>query len=77
MKRWSATCAQSSALPKAAKASPAQLSWMAEPCKAVAKAGCVQRYDGYKRRKGSKVHMAVDTLGHLIALTVTPADEQA
>ena len=33
-------------------------------------------YDGYKRRKGSKVHMAVDTLGHLIALTVTPADEQ-
>ena len=33
-------------------------------------------YDGYKRRKGSKVHMAVDTLGHLIALTVTPANEQ-
>jgi len=26
-----------------------------------------------KRRKGSKVHIAVDTLGHLIALTVTPA----
>ena len=33
-------------------------------------------YDGYKRRKGSKVHMAVDTLGHLIDLTVTPANEQ-
>lgn len=33
-------------------------------------------YDGYKRRKGSKVHMAVDTLGHLIELTVTPANEQ-
>lgn len=33
-------------------------------------------YDGYKRRKGSKVHMAVDTLGNLIDLTVTPADEQ-
>ena len=33
-------------------------------------------YDGYKRRKGSKVHMAVDTLGHLLTLTVTPADEQ-
>jgi transposase len=33
-------------------------------------------YDGYKRRKGSKVHMAVDTLGQLVALTVTPADEQ-
>jgi len=33
-------------------------------------------YDGYKRRKGSKVHMAVDTLGRLLALHVTPADEQ-
>lgn len=33
-------------------------------------------YDGHKRRKGSKVHMAVDTLGHLIALKVTAANEQ-
>lgn len=33
-------------------------------------------YDGYKRRRGSKVHMAVDTLGHLLALVVTPANEQ-
>jgi transposase len=33
-------------------------------------------YDGYKRMKGSKVHMAVDTLGHLLALHVTPANEQ-
>lgn len=33
-------------------------------------------YDGHKRRKGSKVHLAVDTLGHLLALRVTPADEQ-
>jgi len=33
-------------------------------------------YDGAKRRKGSKVHMAVDTLGHLLALRVTAADEQ-
>jgi transposase len=29
-----------------------------------------------KRRKGSKVHVAVDTLGHLLALKVTAADEQ-
>lgn len=29
-------------------------------------------YSGHKRRKGSKVHAAVDTLGHLLALTVTP-----
>ena len=33
-------------------------------------------YDGAKRRKGGKVHMAVDTLGHLLALVVTPANEQ-
>jgi transposase len=33
-------------------------------------------YDGAKRRKGSKVHAAVDTLGLLLALHVTPADEQ-
>ena len=33
-------------------------------------------YDGYKRTKGSKIHAAVDTLGHLLALRVTPANEQ-
>lgn len=32
-------------------------------------------YDGAKKRKGSKVHVAVDTLGHLLALHVTPANE--
>ncbi|WP_343894181.1 IS5 family transposase [Craurococcus roseus] len=30
-------------------------------------------YDSAKRKKGSKVHIAVDTLGHLLALHVTPA----
>jgi transposase len=33
-------------------------------------------YDGAKKRKGSKVHAAVDTLGHLLALKVTAANEQ-
>lgn len=33
-------------------------------------------WDGYKRRKGSKVHLAVDTLGQLLAAIVTPANEQ-
>lgn len=33
-------------------------------------------FDGHKKRKGSKVHVAVDTLGHLLALKVTPANEQ-
>ena len=33
-------------------------------------------YDGYKRRKGSKIHLAVDTLGELWAVVVTPANAQ-
>ena len=38
--------------------------------------GASAGYDGAKRRKGSKVHAAVDTLGHLLALRVTPANAQ-
>jgi transposase len=33
-------------------------------------------FDGHKKRKGSKVHAAVDTLGHLLALKVTAANAQ-
>ena len=33
-------------------------------------------YDGAKRKKGTKVHVAVDTLGHLLALHISPANEQ-
>jgi transposase len=33
-------------------------------------------YDGYKKKNGSKVHIAVDTLGCLLAIVVTPANEQ-
>ncbi len=33
-------------------------------------------YEGAKRKKGSKVHAAVDTLGHLLVLRVTSATEQ-
>ena len=32
--------------------------------------------EGAKRRRGSKVHIAVDTLGQLVALRVTAATEQ-
>jgi transposase len=38
--------------------------------------GARSSYDGAKRRKGSKTHIAVDTLGHLLALIVTAASEQ-
>lgn len=38
--------------------------------------GARASYDGHKRKKGSKLHMVVDTLGQLLTLTVTPAGEQ-
>jgi transposase len=42
----------------------------------VPESGARAGYDGHKRKKGSKVHVAVDTLGHLLAVTITPANEQ-
>jgi transposase len=33
-------------------------------------------FDGAKKRKGTNVHLAVDTLGHLLAVLTTPAHEQ-
>lgn len=33
-------------------------------------------WDGAKRKKGTKIHLAVDTLGHLLAIHVTPANAQ-
>ena len=37
--------------------------------------GARAAWHGYKRTRGSKIHLAVDTLGHLLALHVTPANE--
>ena len=33
-------------------------------------------YDGHKKKNGSKIHIAVDSLGYLLGLVVTPANEQ-
>jgi transposase len=33
-------------------------------------------FDGHKMRNGSKIHIAVDTLGHLLALRVTSGKDQ-
>ncbi|MVN89491.1 IS5 family transposase [Deinococcus sp. HMF7620] len=33
-------------------------------------------FDGAKKRRGTKVHLAVDTLGHVLAVLTTPANEQ-
>ena len=43
---------------------------MQSTCESGPRAG----YDGYKRKRGSKVHIAVDTLGHLLAVHVIPAN---
>lgn len=33
-------------------------------------------YDGHKKTRGSMLHAAVDTLGHLLALRMTPTNDQ-
>jgi transposase len=38
--------------------------------------GAAAGYDGAKKRKGRKLHLAVDTLGHLLAAHVTAANQQ-
>jgi len=48
----------------------------ARTLQSTAESGARAGWDGQKRRKGSKVPAAVDTLGHLLALLVTPANEQ-
>lgn len=58
------------------KASPSAAILDARTIQSTPESGPRAGYDGHKKRNGSKVHAAVDTLGHLLALTVTPANEQ-
>lgn len=48
----------------------------ARTVQSTSESGAHAGYDGHKRRKGAKVHVAVDTLGQLLAMVVTPANEQ-
>jgi transposase len=48
----------------------------ARTVQSTAESGKRAGYDGHKRRKGSKTHLAVDTLGLLLAVHVTPANVQ-
>ena len=75
-RRSSTTSAPSSASPTAGDPEPTAAIFDSRTLQSTPESGGRAGYDGYKRRKGSKVHMAVDTLGHLLALHVTPADEQ-
>ena len=55
---------------------PTAVIWDGRTMQSTPESGERAGYDGYKRKQGSKVHVAVDTLGHLLALKVTPANEQ-
>jgi transposase len=65
-----------SRLAKGRKAQPTAAIMDGRTLQSSPESGARAGYDGYKRRKGSKVHIAVDTLGHVLALTVTAADQQ-
>ena len=58
------------------KARPSAAIFDSQTLQSTPESGARAGYDGAKRKKGSKVHVAVDTLGHLLALHVTPANEQ-
>src|SRR4051812_18984646 len=58
------------------KAQPSAAIFDSRTMQSSPESGARAGYDGAKRKKGSKVHMAVDTLGHLLALHVTAANEQ-
>jgi len=58
------------------KAEPSAAIFDSRTVQSTPESGARAGYDGAKKRKGSKVHMAVDTLGHLLTLCVTPANEQ-
>lgn len=63
-------------LAKGRKEQPTAAIFDSRTLQSTPESGARAGYDGHKRRKGSKTHIAVDTLGHLLALYVTPADTQ-
>jgi hypothetical protein len=56
------------------KADPSAVIVDSRTLQSTPESGARAGFDGHKKRKGSKVHAVVDTLGHLLA--VTPANEQ-
>jgi transposase len=58
------------------KAKPSAVLFDARTLQSSVESGNRAGYDGHKKKNGGKVHLAVDTLGHLIAAHVTPANER-
>ena len=54
---------------------PSAVVFDARVMQSTSESGARAGYSGHKRRKGSKTHAAVDTLGLLLDLVVTPANE--
>ena len=63
-------------LNEARTAEPSALIFDSRTLQSTPESGHRASYDRAKRRKGSKVHLAVDTLGHLLAAVLLPANEQ-
>jgi transposase len=63
-------------LAKGRKETPSAVIFDSRTLQSTVESGGRAGYDGAKRKKGSKTHVAVDTLGHLLALHITPANEQ-
>lgn len=57
------------------KATPSAAIYDSRTLASTPESGARAGFNGHKKIKGSKVHAAVDTLGHLLALTVTPANQ--
>jgi transposase len=58
------------------QAQPSAVVLDARTLQSTPESGARAGYDGHKRKRGSKTHVAVDTLGHLLAMVVTPANAQ-
>jgi transposase len=69
------TCGNSSGSPPGGTPAPSAVILDARTIQSTPTSGARAGYDGHKRKNGSKVHMAVDTLGHLLALRVSPASD--
>ena len=57
------------------EAEPSAAVWDSRTLRSTPESGARAGWDGHKRTRGSKLHLAVDTLGHLLALRVTTASE--
>ena len=58
------------------RARPSAMVFDARTLRSTPESGARAGHDAHKRTRGAKVHVAVDTLGHLLALIVTPANAQ-